>query len=302
MNINFELTGHGQESFLQLTRGLAQRGAKLHRVQHFAIAVRGRVYSRPFIDYRLSPDGLEANTGVVISNVPPSSAKRLADVLRGARDDGSNHARSHSQSPFTGQEVRWAFARAGLPLSAYVGGFTGPAGWKITVILQSGFDTTVVLYAKRAPRTFMTISDQRVLVRRNVTVNYPARSRKLPRIKRALALLTETRIRVSPTAAKRAIQQRARKWSSGGKIVDLACRPDPADSEAITCVGSPVECQGGAPIDRWSVHRGRGTNGEPVVILGVPEQTTYCIVNTSDPDTALDCQSQPYLICDATQP
>jgi preprotein translocase subunit SecD len=85
MNINFELTAHGQRTFLQLTRGLAHRGAKLHRVEHFAIAVRGRVYSRPSIDYRLTPDGLDTSPGVSIANVPPNVAKRLADALRGAR-------------------------------------------------------------------------------------------------------------------------------------------------------------------------------------------------------------------------
>lgn len=109
---------------------------------------------------------------------------------------------------------------------------------------------------------------------------------------------------VSPAAAKRAIQRHAGKWSSGGKIVDLSCRQDPDDPKAITCDGSPVECQGGIPIDRWSVHRGR--KGQPVVMVGEPEQRVYCIVNTSPGSTtaqdwiAQACQSQPYLICDAS--
>jgi preprotein translocase subunit SecD len=84
-NITFELTTRGQRMFLRLTRGLARRGAKLHRTQHFALAVRGRVYSRPFIDYRASPNGLDATEGLSISNVRPGIAKRLADALRGAR-------------------------------------------------------------------------------------------------------------------------------------------------------------------------------------------------------------------------
>ena len=84
-NINFELTARGQRSFLRLTRSLARRGAKLHRAQHFAIAVRGRVYSRPFIDYRLTPGGLDAKSGLSIANVPPSEAKRVANALRGTR-------------------------------------------------------------------------------------------------------------------------------------------------------------------------------------------------------------------------
>jgi hypothetical protein len=110
----------------------------------------------------------------------------------------------------------------------------------------------------------------------------------------------EQRPGVSPAAAKRAIQKRAAEWSSGGRIVDLSCRSDSDDSGALTCEGSPVECGGGTPTERWSVHRGR--NGKAVVILGEPEQTTYCIVNTSDANTVEDCQSQPYLKCDATEP
>jgi hypothetical protein len=224
----------------------------------------------------------------------------LSVLLLAGCDHGSSHPRGDSRSPFTRQEVRRAFAEAGLPLSSYVGGFTGPAGWKITAILQSGFDTTVAVYEEKAPRTFVTIDDQRVLVRRNVTVNYPPRSRKLPRIERALALLDATRTRVSPPTAKRAIQQRAREWSSGGKIADLSCRSDPADSGSLTCEGSPVECQGGArtPIDRWSVDR--GATGEPVI--NEPKQKVYCIVTEDSEDATQYCQSHPYLKCEGTEP
>jgi hypothetical protein len=81
-SVNLELTARGRRRFLRLTRGLAHRGAKLHRVQHFAIEIGGRVYSRPFIDYRVWPDGLDATPGVELSNVPPKIARRLADELR----------------------------------------------------------------------------------------------------------------------------------------------------------------------------------------------------------------------------
>ena len=84
-NINFELTPRGRRSFLRLTRSLARRGETFHRAQHFAIAVGGRVYSRPLIDYRLTPDALDAKTGLVITNVPSSEAKRVANALRAAR-------------------------------------------------------------------------------------------------------------------------------------------------------------------------------------------------------------------------
>jgi hypothetical protein len=103
---------------------------------------------------------------------------------------------------------------------------------------------------------------------------------------------------VSPAAAKRAIEQRAREWSSSGKIVDLSCRSDPADRAAIICDGSPAECQGGTPIERWSVHR--GTKGKAVV--SEPEQKVYCIVTSDSEDGARYCQSHPYLTCDATDP
>jgi hypothetical protein len=222
----------------------------------------------------------------------------LSVLLLAGCDHGSDRARSHSQSPFTKQEVRRAFAEAGLPLTPYDIGFAGPASSKITAVFQSGFDITVALYDKKPPSTYVTINDQRVLFRRNVSVNYPARSQKLPRIKRALALLHAARTPVSPAAAKRAIQQRAREWSSGGKIVELSCHSDPADSEAVTCDGSPVECQGGKRFERWSVHR--GASGEPVI--SAPESDAYCIVNVNTRDAVKDCQSQPYLICDATEP
>jgi hypothetical protein len=106
------------------------------------------------------------------------------------------------------------------------------------------------------------------------------------------------RPRVSQAAAKRAIEQRAREWSSDGKIVDLSCRTDPADSAAITCDGSPTECGGGTPVERWSVHR--AATGEPVI--SDPEPTAYCIVTEDSADAVRYCQSHLYLTCDATDP
>jgi preprotein translocase subunit SecD len=85
--IAFELTPRGQKRFHRLTAGLAHRGASLHRLQHFAFEVNGRVYARPFIDYRISPDGFDASGGVEIAPIPPKVAKRLAAALRrGALD------------------------------------------------------------------------------------------------------------------------------------------------------------------------------------------------------------------------
>ena len=115
----------------------------------------------------------------------------------------------------------------------------------------------------------------------------------------------EHRPAVSPAAAKSAIERRASEWSARGEIVNLSCRADSADATALSCDGDPLECVegqapgGGAPskTDRWLVHR--GANGKPVV--GDPQQITYCIV-ISPPDTVKECQSHPYLNCDATDP
>jgi len=85
----------------------------------------------------------------------------------------------------------------------------------------------------------------------------------------------EQRPRVSPAAAKRVIEQRARAWSMRGKIVDLSCRSDP-DSATVTCAGSRVECRG-QTRDLWSVSR--GSKGKLVVTHLAP--TDYCVVNVS---------------------
>jgi hypothetical protein len=93
----------------------------------------------------------------------------------------------------------------------------------------------------------------------------------------------EQRPRVSPAAAKQVIQKRAREWSIHRKIFDLSCRPDPANSAAVTCDGSPVECRGATTFERWSVHR--GSKGK--LVVSDPESAGYygyCIVNVSPGD------------------
>jgi hypothetical protein len=75
--VTFELTPRGKQHFHQLTAGLARRGAALHRVQHFALEVHGHVYARPYIDYRLSPDGFDGQGGVEIAGVPRKLAGRF---------------------------------------------------------------------------------------------------------------------------------------------------------------------------------------------------------------------------------
>jgi hypothetical protein len=82
--IYFGLTSRGRQRFHSLTRALARRGARLHRVQRFAFEVNGHVYGRPFIDYRLYPNGIDGSSGIEIPGVPPKSAKRVARELRDA--------------------------------------------------------------------------------------------------------------------------------------------------------------------------------------------------------------------------
>lgn len=94
-----------------------------------------------------------------------------------------------------------------------------------------------------------------------------------------VACTDEQRPRVSPAAAKRVIEERAREWSMRGKIVDLSCRSDPVDSAAVTCDGSPIECRGARTFERWSVHR--GTKDELVVSNPEPNNDYICIVNVS---------------------
>ena len=80
----FALTKSGQGKLHVLTRGLARRGARLHRNQVFAIAIDGHVYSTPFIDYKVEPDGIPAGGSGMEMNVSSFAlAKKLAFELRG---------------------------------------------------------------------------------------------------------------------------------------------------------------------------------------------------------------------------
>jgi hypothetical protein len=81
-----QLTRRGNQRIRRLTQGLAQRGAQLHRVQHFAIEVSGHIYSRPYIDYRMMPDGFDGEQGIEISGVPPKKVRAIAvEIREGAR-------------------------------------------------------------------------------------------------------------------------------------------------------------------------------------------------------------------------
>jgi hypothetical protein len=80
--IFFALTRRGKQRIHRLTRALAHRGARLHRIQQFAFEVRGHVYARPRIDYRAFPDGIDGAPGIEIPGLTPGAARRIAAQLR----------------------------------------------------------------------------------------------------------------------------------------------------------------------------------------------------------------------------
>jgi hypothetical protein len=80
--LHFRLTGQGATKFHALTRGLARRGARLRRNLAVAIEIDGRVRARPFVDYRLYPDGLDGSQGIEVQ-LPRALARRFAKQIRG---------------------------------------------------------------------------------------------------------------------------------------------------------------------------------------------------------------------------
>jgi hypothetical protein len=76
-----QLTPAGREAFHDLTRTLAQRG-RGDDLQHLAIVIDDRVYSVPFIDGRITPDGIDGAEGTHISgSLTRAQARELAAVL-----------------------------------------------------------------------------------------------------------------------------------------------------------------------------------------------------------------------------
>jgi preprotein translocase subunit SecD len=85
-----DFTPDGQNAFLELTRALAQRGADNARPgadalaarQHLAIVVDDRILSVPYIDFRISPDGIDGSDGTqILGDLTPQTARRLAAIL-----------------------------------------------------------------------------------------------------------------------------------------------------------------------------------------------------------------------------
>jgi preprotein translocase subunit SecD len=78
------LTGDGRGRLAALTRGVARRGKQTGTRQHFAIVVDDKVVSRPFVDPRTSPNGIDATNGIQIQGgLTVTQAQDLADRIDG---------------------------------------------------------------------------------------------------------------------------------------------------------------------------------------------------------------------------
>jgi SecD/SecF fusion protein len=89
--VTFQFTGKGREAFQRVTKRLADRGQTKqvpgqpveNSFQTFAIVLDRGVVSRPFIDYRENPNGIDGRTGAQISGgFTTQSAQDLANVLK----------------------------------------------------------------------------------------------------------------------------------------------------------------------------------------------------------------------------
>ena len=89
--VTFRFTDNGRENFQEVTRRLAERGQTRQipgqpvesSFQTFAIVLDREVVSRPFIDYRENPSGIDGRTGAQISGgFTLTEAQDLADVLK----------------------------------------------------------------------------------------------------------------------------------------------------------------------------------------------------------------------------
>jgi hypothetical protein len=76
-------TKAGATKFCSLTRALARRGSRLRSPQHFAFEVAGRIYTRPWIDYRAFPNGLCGSPGFQVGGMRLSVARSLVRLIRG---------------------------------------------------------------------------------------------------------------------------------------------------------------------------------------------------------------------------
>ena len=75
-------TKAGRTDFCKLTRALARRGARLHDHHELsAFSVNGRIYARPYIDYRVYPNGLCGVPSLSVQ-LKLATARHLARLLK----------------------------------------------------------------------------------------------------------------------------------------------------------------------------------------------------------------------------
>jgi SecD/SecF fusion protein len=90
-DVEFQFTGNGKKAFHEVTRTIAQRGASLRLpgvdpravLQHFAVALDGKLISVASIDPQQLPDGIDGENGAVIEGgFTIQSAQDLANLLQ----------------------------------------------------------------------------------------------------------------------------------------------------------------------------------------------------------------------------
>ena len=100
-NVTFDFTDEGQQAFQQVTRDISLRGQDAYFAatgqpastaddataaefsDSFAIVLDGELQSRPIINFKENPDGIDGRTGAQISgNFTTTEAQDLAEVLR----------------------------------------------------------------------------------------------------------------------------------------------------------------------------------------------------------------------------
>ena len=79
-DILLELTPNGQRKLVGLTTNVARAGRRRHRLVHILISVNGRVISKPYVDYHVSPSPLPYK-GIVVDVASIRRAHDLAARL-----------------------------------------------------------------------------------------------------------------------------------------------------------------------------------------------------------------------------
>ena len=88
--VAIDFTDPGKTEFTELTRAVAHRGSEraadgvdgMQANQHFAIVIDDQIVSVPYIDFEVSPDGVDGSGGAQIAgDLTPQDARRLATIV-----------------------------------------------------------------------------------------------------------------------------------------------------------------------------------------------------------------------------